>query len=641
MSSSDRETLLFLFGSNSHGQLGIQGNHSLIKPRLAKEFSDIFIRDVWCGAGETIIVSECGRVWKTKGDLGGFGEIHLKGIHVARALSTSLYTVMFDKLGCLYILNEKNSLQKIELPSPVVQLEAGALFVIILLSDGSVYSMGMNLNYRQLGYETPSSHDSSIDLLKTPQKITSLTHTHVLKVSVGSNHSVCLTSEGNVIGWGSNSFGELGFEDRDAAVFPPKRLDVVSRGQISTLSAGDRVTLLTEGETGHVKVLGRPRQGSGGPPPTESSSQYPGFNSSTSVIQTTATGGGWGNSHTVFTTENKRVYALGSNSVGQLGSTTSGKTQSDTPVEVDLPYSLDIKNIKVSAGWVHSAALLTVSKTTESSELFLRACGSLTPLAIDVLEKIFLYLPRFALNQLSTICQRFNIAYRHDVFWKDNADRMCITPSQDSSLFDQLVEKKRKQYNRGFFDNMTPSALSGLIGGLFKKTESRLLFVGLDASGKTTMLYKMKLGEVIATIPTIGFNVETVETKNMSLTMWDVGGPDKIRPLWRHYMEGTDVLVFVVDSTDAYRLGEAKKELERFADEPQLEDVAFLIYANKQDIPSALSVMEITEKMDLPGILKGKLWYVQPCSGITGDGLFEGMNWVEDVVKRKRQKKKN
>merc|ERR1712187_340035 len=74
---------------------------------------------------------------------------------------------------------------------------------------------------------------------------------------------------------------------------------------------------------------------------------------------------------------------------------------------------------------------------------------------------------------------------------------------------------------------------------LVGKTEMRILMVGLDAAGKTTILYKLKLGEVVTTIPTIGFNVETVEYKNLSFTVWDVGGQDKIRPLWRHYYQGT------------------------------------------------------------------------------------------------------
>lgn len=97
----------------------------------------------------------------------------------------------------------------------------------------------------------------------------------------------------------------------------------------------------------------------------------------------------------------------------------------------------------------------------------------------------------------------------------------------------------------------------GLFQSLFArwgKREMRILMVGLDAAGKTTILYKLKLGEIVTTIPTIGFNVETVEYKNISFTVWDVGGQDKIRPLWRHYFTNTDGLIFVVDSNDAVRL---------------------------------------------------------------------------------------
>lgn len=86
--------------------------------------------------------------------------------------------------------------------------------------------------------------------------------------------------------------------------------------------------------------------------------------------------------------------------------------------------------------------------------------------------------------------------------------------------------------------------------------------VGLDAAGKTTILYKLKLGEIVTTIPTIGFNVETVEYKNICFTVWDVGGQDKIRPLWRHYFQNTQGLIFVVDSNDRDRITEAEKELQ-------------------------------------------------------------------------------
>jgi ADP-ribosylation factor protein 1 len=85
------------------------------------------------------------------------------------------------------------------------------------------------------------------------------------------------------------------------------------------------------------------------------------------------------------------------------------------------------------------------------------------------------------------------------------------------------------------------NVFASLFSGLFGKKEMRILMVGLDAAGKTTILYKLKLGEIVTTIPTIGFNVETVEYKNISFTVWDVGGQDKIRPLWRHYFQNTQV----------------------------------------------------------------------------------------------------
>ncbi|KAF6119688.1 hypothetical protein HJG60_010138 [Phyllostomus discolor] len=129
--------------------------------------------------------------------------------------------------------------------------------------------------------------------------------------------------------------------------------------------------------------------------------------------------------------------------------------------------------------------------------------------------------------------------------------------------------------------NIFGNLLKSLIG----KKEMRILMVGLDAAGKTTILYKLKLGEIVTTIPTIGFNVETVEYKNISFTVWDVGGQDKIRPLWRHYFQNTQGLIFVVDSNDRERVNEAREELMRMLAEDELRDAVLLVFANKQVEP--------------------------------------------------------
>merc|ERR1719331_3083772 len=102
----------------------------------------------------------------------------------------------------------------------------------------------------------------------------------------------------------------------------------------------------------------------------------------------------------------------------------------------------------------------------------------------------------------------------------------------------------------------------------------RILMVGLDAAGKTTVLYKLKLGEVVTTIPTIGFNVETVEYKNIRFTVWDIGGQDKLRKLWRHYYQGNHGLIFVVDSSDRDRIDVAREELEKTLAAEELRDIA-------------------------------------------------------------------
>merc|ERR1712188_235269 len=110
-------------------------------------------------------------------------------------------------------------------------------------------------------------------------------------------------------------------------------------------------------------------------------------------------------------------------------------------------------------------------------------------------------------------------------------------------------------------------AFSRLFSKLIGKQEVRILMVGLDAAGKTTILYKLKLGEIVTTIPTIGFNVEIVEYKNISFTVWDVGGQDKIRRLWRYYYQGTNAIIFVVDSCDRDRMEEAREELAKMLNE--------------------------------------------------------------------------
>eukprot|EP01105_Mastigella_eilhardi_P003438 TRINITY_DN1439_c0_g1_i5.p1 TRINITY_DN1439_c0_g1~~TRINITY_DN1439_c0_g1_i5.p1 ORF type:complete len:180 (+),score=65.00 TRINITY_DN1439_c0_g1_i5:139-678(+) len=172
-----------------------------------------------------------------------------------------------------------------------------------------------------------------------------------------------------------------------------------------------------------------------------------------------------------------------------------------------------------------------------------------------------------------------------------------------------------------------------LFSKFFGKQDMRILMVGLDAAGKTTILYKLKLGEIVTTIPTIGFNVETVEYKNINFTVWDVGGQDKIRPLWRHYFQNTQGLIFVVDSNDRERVGEAKEELQKMLSEDELRDAVLLVFANKQDLPQAMSVAEVTDKLGLSS-MRNRKWYMQAACATSGDGLYEGLDWLSNNLKQ-------
>jgi ADP-ribosylation factor protein 1 len=167
------------------------------------------------------------------------------------------------------------------------------------------------------------------------------------------------------------------------------------------------------------------------------------------------------------------------------------------------------------------------------------------------------------------------------------------------------------------------------------KQEMRILMVGLDAAGKTTILYKLKLGEVVTTIPTIGFNVETVDYKNISFTVWDVGGQDKIRPLWRHYYQNTQGLIFVVDSNDRDRVEDAKEELNKMLNEDEMRDAVLLVFANKQDLPNAMPAAEVTEKLGLSG-MRNRQWFIQSACATTGDGLYEGLDWMSRTLSSKK-----
>jgi ADP-ribosylation factor protein 1 len=161
--------------------------------------------------------------------------------------------------------------------------------------------------------------------------------------------------------------------------------------------------------------------------------------------------------------------------------------------------------------------------------------------------------------------------------------------------------------------------------------------LGLDAAGKTTILYKICGKEVEVTIPTIGMNIETSDWMGEVLTVWDVGGRSPMRALYRHLFEDVDGFVYVIDSNDRDRMDQAKDELHRCLEimDKVRADVPLLVFANKQDLPTAMTANAIPCALGLNQLKRP--WYLQPCSAV-GDkiDLLYGLSWLLDTVREPR-----
>ncbi|CCM01033.1 uncharacterized protein FIBRA_03081 [Fibroporia radiculosa] len=164
-----------------------------------------------------------------------------------------------------------------------------------------------------------------------------------------------------------------------------------------------------------------------------------------------------------------------------------------------------------------------------------------------------------------------------------------------------------------------------------KEREMRILFLGLDNAGKTTILKKLNGEDIMGISPTLGFNIKTFVHRNYTLNIWDVGGQRTLRPYWRNYFEQTDALVWVVDSGDRMRIRDCRDELHSLLLEDRLAGASLLVFANKQDIQGSMSSAEIRDALDLLNI-KSHHWKILPCSAVTGQNLVEGLDWVVNDV---------
>ncbi|KAI6065382.1 ADP-ribosylation factor-like protein 4C isoform X1 [Aix galericulata] len=195
-----------------------------------------------------------------------------------------------------------------------------------------------------------------------------------------------------------------------------------------------------------------------------------------------------------------------------------------------------------------------------------------------------------------------------------------------------------------------PRAAMGNISSNISAFQSlHIVMLGLDSAGKTTVLYRLKFNEFVNTVPTIGFNTEKIRLSNgtakgISCHFWDVGGQEKLRPLWKSYSRCTDGIIYVVDSVDVDRLEEAKTELHKVTKFAENQGTPLLVIANKQDLPKSLPVAEIEKQLALHELTPSTTYHIQPACAIIGEGLTEGMDKLYEMILKRRkslkQKKK-
>ncbi|KAJ8917460.1 hypothetical protein NQ315_005507 [Exocentrus adspersus] len=212
------------------------------------------------------------------------------------------------------------------------------------------------------------------------------------------------------------------------------------------------------------------------------------------------------------------------------------------------------------------------------------------------------------------------------------------------------------------------------IWSLFGNEEHKIVIVGLDNAGKTTILYQFLMNEVVHTSPTIGSNVEEVVWRNIHFIMWDLGGQQSLRAAWSTYYTNTEAskalsnpkffiieavgllvasyasfihdivelgldvfmyfVIVVVDSTDRERLSVIREELYKMLAHEELSKAGVLVYANKQDVKGSMSASEISKELDLTSI-KQQQWHIQSCCALTGEGLYQGLEWIVSRLKKK------
>merc|ERR1712212_76051 len=211
-----------------------------------------------------------------------------------------------------------------------------------------------------------------------------------------------------------------------------------------------------------------------------------------------------------------------------------------------------------------------------------------------------------------------------------------IFESDFDCLTDCVVGVKSKTIGMGFFGDIFRSL------GFGKKPVAKIVCVGLDNSGKTTLLNQFKSDktrtDAADIVPTVGFTCEKFTAVGLELTVWDFSGQGRYRNMWELYYKDAQAVIFVLDSADRLRMAVARDELESILGHEDINknNALFLFFANKMDLADATTAAEASHLLELPELLKGKAYHIQASNAVTGEGVQEGLTWLAQKLKERK-----
>ena len=387
------------------------------------------------------------------------------------------------------------------------------------------YSCSTGRSLLKWNYERPGH----IHVVETPDQM------EILTIACGGDHILVVSKEGKLYSMGLNKHGQLGRKTDPSKLLPIEDLDcsirTVGAGSSHSLAISDEGILYAFG----LGINGQLGQGD------RKSRDKPTMVPLEEKVIACAGGGGLGCGHSIcIASDRSSFFAFGSNKYGQLGDGTTEDRLS--PKQVFIKGSL--KPFAAACGWIHTV-LLSVSSAPSLLAPDLghqNLLGFFKLLPRDVRYYLVQFLGSVELSRMACCSSAMRTWVDDDLLvWKPLYKKRSAGLSQYHgqtwkssyiSRFGSKDFKKAMTVNRYGITGFKPISIILNAVGLGQKPQMRILMVGLDAAGKTTILYKLKLGEVVTTIPTIGFNVESVSYKNIDFTVWDGKHEKLLSTIW-------------------------------------------------------------------------------------------------------------